>query len=240
MNLSKKIFYVVGLWLMTWGLVEAQINNFNDATGTPIREKKYSDIQGSPYLNDQWISGSLIFNKDEIQTNVPLRYNAYEDKIEFQQNGGTFVFDNASILGCDMYVLDPGTQKLKRYAIRNGFSGLEGYGFGEKDFFIVTYQNKIAFITKLKASLTETTATYGEKATSKIFVQSEKSYLIKEDGKVTQINRSNGAVIKSLGQSSLKEFVKKEKLNVKDDGDLAKLLREYEVRFLNETNVKTE
>ncbi|WP_320112962.1 hypothetical protein [Draconibacterium orientale] len=43
-----------------------------------------SDIEGSPYFNDEFIKGS-IFTYQKIQYNdIPLRYNIYNDEMEFQ------------------------------------------------------------------------------------------------------------------------------------------------------------
>ncbi len=43
-----------------------------------------NDIKGSPYLNDEFINGT-IFTKSKYQfVNVPLRYNIYNDQIEFK------------------------------------------------------------------------------------------------------------------------------------------------------------
>ena len=43
-----------------------------------------NDIEGSPYLNDEFINGT-IFTKSKYQfVNVPLRYNIYNDQIEFK------------------------------------------------------------------------------------------------------------------------------------------------------------
>ncbi len=43
-----------------------------------------SDIQGSPYLNAEFVNGT-IFTTSKLQyDNIPLRYNIYSDQIEFK------------------------------------------------------------------------------------------------------------------------------------------------------------
>lgn len=43
-----------------------------------------SDIQGSPFLNDEFILGT-IYTKQKLQyNNIPLRYNIYNDDLEFR------------------------------------------------------------------------------------------------------------------------------------------------------------
>lgn len=43
-----------------------------------------NDIQGSPYLNDEFISGSVYTTSKTQYANVLLRYNIYNDQIEFK------------------------------------------------------------------------------------------------------------------------------------------------------------
>ena len=46
------------------------------------------DIEGSPYLNDDFIEGSVYTNSKTQYEGVPLRYNIYSDEIEFRSDNG--------------------------------------------------------------------------------------------------------------------------------------------------------
>ncbi|WP_340113206.1 hypothetical protein [Maribellus mangrovi] len=47
-----------------------------------------SEIEGSPYLNDEFITGS-VFTTSKIQYNdIPLRYNVYNDEMQFKSPEG--------------------------------------------------------------------------------------------------------------------------------------------------------
>lgn len=43
-----------------------------------------SDIEGSPYLNDEFISGTIYTTAKQKFINIPLRYNIYNDALEFK------------------------------------------------------------------------------------------------------------------------------------------------------------
>jgi hypothetical protein len=43
-----------------------------------------NDIQGSPYLNDEFIQGTIFTTSKTQIINVPLRYNIYNDQLEFK------------------------------------------------------------------------------------------------------------------------------------------------------------
>lgn len=51
-----------------------------------ISDVNYSDIKGSPYMNKNFVNGTLIMNNNKkIETN--LRYNIFNDALESKQNG---------------------------------------------------------------------------------------------------------------------------------------------------------
>lgn len=43
-----------------------------------------SDIEGSPYLNDEFISGTIYTTSKQKFIDIPLRYNIYNDALEFK------------------------------------------------------------------------------------------------------------------------------------------------------------
>lgn len=46
------------------------------------------DIEGSPYLTDQFIEGSVFTTAKTKFTGIPLRYNIYNDQVEFRKGEG--------------------------------------------------------------------------------------------------------------------------------------------------------
>jgi len=44
------------------------------------------DIKGSPYLDKEYQTGTVLTSDDLLFKNVPLRYNCYQDILEFKQN----------------------------------------------------------------------------------------------------------------------------------------------------------
>ena len=47
-----------------------------------------SDIQGSPYLKDEFVNGSIYTVQNEEYVDVPMRYNVYNDEMEFKDANG--------------------------------------------------------------------------------------------------------------------------------------------------------
>ncbi len=53
----------------------------NKGTRKQLSEK---DIAGSPYLNDEFVEGIIYTYQKDQYNNVPIRYNIYNDELEFQ------------------------------------------------------------------------------------------------------------------------------------------------------------
>ena len=56
--------------------------------GDPAQEK----VVGTPYLSEDFVIGDVYDNKGKY-AGVPMRYNIYEDQIEFKQNGQLYILD---------------------------------------------------------------------------------------------------------------------------------------------------
>lgn len=47
-----------------------------------------SEIEGSPYLEDDFVKGTIYTTQKERYIDVPMRYNIYNDEIEFKNSDG--------------------------------------------------------------------------------------------------------------------------------------------------------
>lgn len=70
------------------------------------------DYKGSPYENDTFIKGSLYTSTKQLYTDVPLRFNIYNDNIEFKSEDKTLALENPNLfefitIGQSKYVYLP-------------------------------------------------------------------------------------------------------------------------------------
>lgn len=91
----KRAIFILAILLASTLLIKAQsiydIRNAIDFfesnkihTGDYNTELTESDIKGSPFLNDEFISGT-IYTYQKVQFNqIPLRYNIYNGNLEFR------------------------------------------------------------------------------------------------------------------------------------------------------------
>jgi hypothetical protein len=91
---------------------------FNDYFIKNINSKKayeYQDIEGSPYLNSEFMDG-VLYLKDSTAVKLPLRYNIYTDEMEYQLKGSNYSVGNPQslnkiLLGESVFVYLPFIQK---------------------------------------------------------------------------------------------------------------------------------
>ena len=53
-----------------------------------------SDIEGSPYLNEEFEIGDVIYGNEYKLNQIPLRYNIYNDDIEYKVENAIMAFAN--------------------------------------------------------------------------------------------------------------------------------------------------
>ena len=104
-------------------LVKAQSTSWNDpfpAVNTYGRNNlTLNDIEGSPYLDSEYQSGTVTIDDGTVYKGIPLRYNCYNDVLEFEK-------DNKA------YDLLPKT-KIKRAEFGGQVFTYKDIGSGDKD-----------------------------------------------------------------------------------------------------------
>lgn len=96
--MKKYWLSLLGLFLFT-GILSAQnvlevrqaIDLFHTSKmlrGDMNKTLTENDIEGSPYLEDEFIKGTLYTTSNTKYVDVPLRYNIYNDNIEFDTGDG--------------------------------------------------------------------------------------------------------------------------------------------------------
>lgn len=106
-----------------------------------------NDIKGSPYLNNEFINGSL-FTTNKLQfIDLPLRYNIYNDQIEFKTESGQIQsVANPEII--ESIAFDNRNMTYIPYLIENKI---------KKGFFIVLETGNVSLYAKPEVEFTKAT-----------------------------------------------------------------------------------
>lgn len=76
------IFSIIPVHLSGQGFLITQVKVLEVRNAT---SKTYSEIEGSPYYTDKFVN-STVYLKDGNYASIPVRYDIYQDQMEFMKN----------------------------------------------------------------------------------------------------------------------------------------------------------
>ncbi len=205
----------------------SQISNVSEVGGKPIMTKKYSKIEGSPYYfgTDTWMDGALYTADGKKIEDIPIRFNGYDNEVEYRKDGNVLIIDNYNLKGFDFYYdSELGGAKKAKFEFRNGFHVA---GEIEKtDFFNVIYQGEnLSLIEEFKVIETRVApATYGASEYKK-FVNDKRTYIIINDKLDKFKSRKRDFYNLAPDQKSeIKKQIKQNDLDLKNENHISFLL----------------
>lgn len=179
----------------------------------------YHDVQGSPFLYKDFISGQLKLNTGTTYKGS-LRYDKYADQIEFRTSDGeVYAVKNPETI--QLAIL--GDSKLN-YFEPGEFKGVKGY-------YEVLVIGNYSLYEKYQVILKDPEAArpYVEAKPAKFLDQDSKYFIMDPDGNFTEIVKKKDLLLKGLNQKNLEAFIKENKIKPSKKEDLIKF-----VEFLNQ------
>jgi hypothetical protein len=167
---------------------------FRDIAGTPFFPRSYVDVNGTPYLFDDWTVSKIVLYDGreikEVKTNINLMTN---ELLYIDEQGKTMVASFKVVKR-----LEAGARKFVTTPAKNTYCEVMST---EGKAILLKYSKKVVMETKAFNSAT----------IQKNFVSSD-SYLLVVGDSVTEVKSAND-ISEALGSpGSLKEFAKKEKI----------------------------
>jgi hypothetical protein len=183
-------------------------------------ELTVNDIQGSPYLNDEFISGTIYTTQKQQYNNIPLRYNIYKDELEFRNPSN------------EVMVLT--TPEIVEYAVfGENIIAYSSYQQGSKTkqgFFLVLESGKSTLMAKASIIFQQPTepGAYKEPEPAKFIRRTDEYYI--QIGKNALIEINN---IKSLieafpdNSDKVEAFIEKNKIKTNKSESLIEVVKYY-------------
>jgi hypothetical protein len=176
-------------------------------------------IEGTPYLDEKYVDGEIYFG-ESARTKVPVRYNIYQDLMEYQQNGKALVLDPSTKIkkvqmGDITFIVEKLTLDGKT---KYGFLNLLDSGK------VTLYSRKmIRYQEPLKGRALD-----GGDVPAKFSKMSDLYFYKIGTGELKEVGNLKD-LIASLPdkQDEIKQYVKQEKLSPKKEDELRKLIQYY-------------
>ena len=205
--MMNKLKFILGMVMMfTISMSSAQVKT---STG--------EEIAGSPYVDDKYKDGMIYYGDKNYA--APIRYNAYQDLIEYQQDGKALVIDaNAAIkkvtVGSEVFIplRHEGNAKKLGYFIMLDTGKLSLYS-----------KKRIVFTPFKKGGKLD-----GSDQPAEFKKSPDVFYYQLGDGQLQEIDNMK-SLIATLPdkQEELTQYVKKEKISAKKEKDLVQFVKYY-------------
>jgi hypothetical protein len=176
-------------------------------------------IEGSRYLYDDFIEGTVYMVDGTKISNIPLRYNLHNDEFQFKSNDSIFAVGtpyqiSKIVMGNEEFI----------YLKANPYTEVSGY---------VKIWNEAypALITKMETYYYKRKqgSAFGETLPKRFERQEDKHFLLFSQGKATQFSTVNDLIqLFDDHQPELAAFSKKEKISKNDPEELNKLVEYYQ------------
>ncbi|GHB35273.1 hypothetical protein [Mongoliitalea lutea] len=208
----------------------SQIANLN-LNGAPARLNAYNNIDGSPYLFEQWKNAGLFDKNGKLlKENVSLKINTYEDELEMLTDSGNRIFLDKTLISS--VTMDAMLGEAERVAgalnvltFKKGFSNINGVN---EDSFINVLSEGDAYtvVRRFKTNLVEPPRNSYTPNPGKSFIMDETFYLINSNSEVSSFKNRSASVLKALDPDDkilAKNIIKNYKLDVSRDDHLKQL-----------------
>ncbi len=182
-------------------------------------DRSITNYEGSPYLSEDFVSGEVYGPKEKF-TGLLLRYNVFNDNIEFIQKGTTYALYAEPrivkvLLGKEEYIVE-----------KHEIKGKMAYGY-----FARLDSGKVTLLAKKVVRFTEEQepkALQGA-ATPAKFTRAPDVFYYRIGNAETSKVGSLKSFIDSLPdkKEEVSSYAKKEKIGTKNESDLVKLVKYY-------------
>jgi len=187
--------------------------------GRNFEDKAYSEEEKKKILEKQYLTSAynpaLI---DEFTTVAYLRYNLYNDQMEFVKNEEIY------------YLKKEKGRKVNFTSLGNTYKVYELYG--DLEFFLVQVDGKNSLLVKQESRFIEprkATSSYAQDKKADFKRRKDVYYLAIDNGNLVKLSTKKKEFASAFKgkEKEVKAFVKKNKLNPKKLGDIEKAVEYY-------------
>jgi len=211
----KNLLFLL-LFLSSGAMAQYEILPFGDVIRTPIKEKKYTDVEGTPYLAEKWSRGKVTLKNGKRYQYDSLKYDLMDDKLVFVDAGKMMHFAEPV---AEFEINDAKNGSTLIY--KNGFPPTDA--LTQASFFQILNNDKIGLYKKVNKSITESKQ-YGSAVVNKTF-NTTYSYFSLKNGIFSKIvpNKKSILALFEDKENQLNEYLKNQKVDFKNDNDLEKI-----------------
>lgn len=211
----SEIFAQSGREIDTYKLIQDLSPGYMDRFENEI------DAEGSPYLFNEFLTGSLTFMNGRTVENVSLRFNIHEENIQFRNDGAVFVVGKEIISKIEMEGQNEVITLVK---------GFESRQLDKDNFVEIAVDGNAKLLVKYDTILRQDNAAYGASANTSEFTTSETYYVKFGDADTERLRRLNNRRVMRVfpdHEDELEQFVDSRNLQLDDFDNVVALFKYY-------------
>lgn len=203
-----------------------QMNQGESGMGTVVGfDKRYEGTKGSPYLFDEWLSGSIKSRLGKTFNNVSLKFDAYSNQLYMKGK------DEKSPMLLNKTDVAEFTINNTTGVTSTTFRVMDE-GEGVFTYVEVLLESEIVMYKKVGKRLQKANIradSYGSGNNFDQFVDTQ-SIVIVENGERKEFKATKSGVFRAFPEhkKTFRKYIKKHKLDLNKDSDLVKLFGYYE------------
>ena len=194
----------------------------------PLKSARYTDVHGSPFFSDNWLDGIVKLADGKLYKDVKLKYDQVLDEVFFLGKNDAIMVFKSPVLEFKIVTVAVNGFLNEAYFV-NGFAPIDGAT--EKSYYQkLIYENgsKLQLLKRTIKKIYESRV-YNSAITDKT-IEPIVFYYISDGKKVLKrIKLDRKSIVKSIGdkQNELEKFMEANKLDLKKEEGLIKLITYY-------------
>lgn len=201
-----------------------QIDLVHQQKSFGLSEGEYKNLKGSPYVNEEFLLGKIYNENEVIFDNLQLRYNAFSDEIEIRNSEKGKKLDYGAIKrNSDEFIKIFNTVYVFVAFESSKIPGHYYEVLSTQKAFDLYKKTKVIFHPPIDA------VTSYDKNRPAEFKQTNTYYLVDKKGKFYELPSNKNKLLKALSKENIKvkEYAKRNKMNLTKEKDLIQLVSYY-------------
>ena len=202
------------------------ISLLGDDRGVLIRANRYNDVQGTPYLNEDWQSGLLKVSAEKSFRLSKMRFNALQNQVEYQYLENVY----EPTTEFDSFILNDRNDEgqVQERHFKKGFAAIDENT--DKTFYEVLHDGQTKLLAKTFIRINE----YAEPLSTnrvKRFAKVVVLYLyLPTTNQLVKIKKDKKSVLEAFNSSTdaLTQFVSEKKLKLRSEKEIITLCSYYD------------
>ncbi|HNP17199.1 MAG TPA: hypothetical protein PKL31_02090 [Fulvivirga sp.] len=188
-----------------------------------LDNSKETEVEGTPFLYDDWSQGSITTTNGAIFTDIKLKYNLYNEQLIFlnEKSNEPFLVDLDKLQEFNIYGLDT-LHFVKNTVLSSIFN---------THFFQLLYSGPVSLFKVQSKEILQFDANSSSPTSNPPRLITRSSLFLVNDDTYCELKKGRKKVISCFDDHKveMENFAKKNKLNFNDERDLVKLFHAYEV-----------